>query len=193
MKPITSIAATVIAMTALGPGVALADGGATADRKSPVRESRSATASGVPQPTAEGVADLGHHLQSYYSLKYYLSSDAGMRDGYPQGRSLVIERKGTRVYITILTYQGTPSCFSGEKSGSTYVGNEDSGHPPYTNWFYTIRKTRRGVNLTQSHGVLRYDGYVYKYRHSSKAGIKKLFGWNAWKQHQHYLGTSQYC
>lgn len=188
MKLIASVATPVIAMTCLGPGVVFANDGETADKPRPVVESWNAPVSGVPQQTEAEPAPVGRHLQSYYSLKYYLSEDAGMEDGYPQGRSMVIERKGTRVYVTIVTMQGTPACFAGQKSGAGYVGTLDSGHPPYANWTLTIRKTRSGVDVTESHRT-QPDGYTERYRHSSKAGIKRLFGWNAWKQHQHYQAS----
>jgi len=188
MNPTASIAATVIAIASLGPGAAFADGGATTEKDNPVGELWVATDSGMPQPTTGEVAGRGHYLQSYYSLRYYLSSDAGMKGGYPEGRSMVIERKGTRLFVTIVTMQGTPACFSGEKSGSSYVGVMDNGHPPYKNWTLTLRKTRQGVDVTETHRA-QTDGYTESYRHSSKAGIKRLFGWNAWKQHQHYQAS----
>ena len=124
-------------------------------------------------------------LRSYYSVKYYLSEDAGIKDGYPEGRSMVIERKGSRIFLTIVTMQGTPLCFSGVRSGNTYVGTLDEGHPPYKNWVIALRKSGQGVRFVLvNHGA---NGYSEDYRRSSNASIKSLFGWNAWKQHQTYM------
>lgn len=189
MKHISYVTAAVIGLTLLAPGVTLADSAARSSDISPISR---VMASGLSEQPLSGQFpdDDRRRLQSWYSLKYYLSADAGMKDGYPEGRSMVVERKGNRIFVTIVTMQGTPSCFVGTKSGSTFYGKADNGYPPYGNWTLSLRNTRRGVIVTFDHAGS--SPYPEKYRNSSKAGIRRMFGWNALEDHQNYQRQCSY-
>lgn len=190
MKHVRSLSTAVTALALLAPHGAHADRGPDSGDFRPIIRAGSVSLQGSQQEPSRQGSGEHRRLQSWYSLKYYLSADAVGDKDYASGRSMVVERKGDRVFVTIRTMQGTPSCFKGTKSGSTFYGEADSGHPPYRNWTLKLTNIRRGVIVAFSHGGSR--PYPEKYRDSSKAGIKRMFGWNAVKDHQHYQRQCTY-
>ncbi len=121
--------------------------------------------------------------QSWDSLRYYLTPHATRNSG----RAMVVEREGARVFVTIITMQGSPACFSGTRiSGGTYSGTLDNGYPPYRNWTITLTPVAGGVTETERHAGDSGTPYSERYRRVTKAQIKRVFDWNAWKLHQQY-------
>ena len=99
----------------------------------------------------------------------------------------MVERKGARVFVTIVTMQGTPACFHGTRIGKgRYSGTLDNGHPPYRNWTLTLTPVVGGVLEAERHAGDPGAPFSERYRQATREQIKGVFNWNAWKLHHQY-------